>query len=229
MPIPGQTVVVASKKGRKIMLDFENLDKAKMTGTGAFDIPEILPEYEINKNLDWLPFNYAKTSTNKNTGIHFFIDDYQFARLWNAPDRYTSTLRKFDCVCSPDFSMYTNMPVAMQIYNHYRKHWLAAYWQALGVIVYPTISWSTQASFDWCFDGEPHKSIVAVSSVGTQKCTESKRGFLEGYEKMMEILAPSKVIFCGQVPEGVCSDNLVIIPPHYEQIAEKRKAKQRRE
>jgi len=210
------------------MLNFENLDKLKITGIGALDIPEILPEYEINKNLDWMPFNYAKTSADGNAGIHFFIDDYQFARLWNAPDRYISTLRRFDCVCSPDFSMYTDMPAAMQIYNHYRKHWLAAYWQAMGVIVYPTISWSTPASFEWCFDGEPHESIVAVSSVGTQNSTESKRAFLAGYEKMMEVLSPSGIIFYGKVPAEVETCNIIEIPPHYEQIAAKRKAKQRR-
>ena len=48
-----------------------------------------------------------------------------------------------------------NSPFAMQIYNQYRKHWLAAYWQLNGITVYPTISWSDENSYEWCFDGEP--------------------------------------------------------------------------
>lgn len=83
----------------------------------------------------------------------------------------------------------------MQIYNHYRKHWLAAYWQAHGLTVYPTISWSDEQSYDWCFDGEPVGGVVAVSSVGTQNNKEANRLFLKGYEEMMKRLAPLFVIF----------------------------------
>ena len=32
----------------------------------------------------------------------------------------------------------------------------------------PSISWSDEHSFDWCFDGDPVRGTVAVSSVGTQ-------------------------------------------------------------
>lgn len=30
---------------------------------------------------DLIGFNYAKTSKDKNCGIHFYLDDYQFERL----------------------------------------------------------------------------------------------------------------------------------------------------
>ena len=55
-------------------------------------------------------------------------------------------LREFRYVLSPDFSTYTEFPKAIQIYNHYRKHWVGAYLQEAGVNVIPTISLSTEDS-----------------------------------------------------------------------------------
>lgn len=205
------------------MINFENLDKFAFYGVGAYDIPQIRPTKKYPCG-DFIPANYVlteKDAASKN--VHFFVDDYQFVRHWNNPDRYISRLSEFASVCAPNFSTYVDMPVAMQIYNHYRTHWLAAYWQLHGLTVYPTISWSDERSYTWCFDGEPVGGIVAVSSVGTQQNKESKRLFLRGYEEMMKRLSPEWVIFYGKVPDE-CDWNIIRVKPHYEEIVKRRKA-----
>lgn len=203
------------------MVNFENLDKFQFFGVGRYRIPQISPITTYPEG-DFIPMNYAKSEKHpQDKNVHCFVDDYQFIRYWNNPDAYIPKLRQFRSICAPDFSTYTDMPAAMQIYNHYRKHWLAAYWQLHGVSVYPTISWSTPDSFEWCFDGEPIGGIVAVSSVGTQKSKESKRIFLRGYEKMMQRLQPTWVIFYGQVPKE-CDWNIIRIEPHYNKIVGRR-------
>lgn len=111
---------------------------------------------------------------------------------------------------SPDFSLYSDFPKALQIYNHYRKHWLGAYWQLNGIEVIPTICWSDESSFEWCFDGEPQGGTVAVSSVGTQLNKQSKQLFLNGYNEMIKRLQPETVIFYGKVPDE-CMGNIVRI------------------
>lgn len=204
------------------MLNFENLDKFQFRGCGKYNIPIIAPEKEYPFG-EFIGANYAKTAKDKcDKIVHCFVDDYQFVRYWNQPDRYLPLLKEFKAVCAPDFSLYTDMPVAMQLYNHYRKHWLAAYWQMHGMTVYPTIAWSTPDSYDWCFDGEPNGGIIAVSSVGTQQNKESKRLFLQGYEEMMKRLEPSWVIFYGKVPEE-CDWNVIRVEPHYKEIVKRRK------
>lgn len=206
------------------MLNFENLDRFCFDGVGPYDIPQIEPVTDYPSG-EFIPVNYHYTEKKpESKNIHFFVDDYQFIRYWNEPDRYIPKLSKFRAVCAPDFSTYTDMPLAMQIYNHYRKHWLAAYWQLHGMMVYPTISWSTSDSYDWCFDGEPVGSIVAVSSIGTQRDKESKRLFLQGYEEMMKRLSPPWVIFYGKVPPE-CDWNVIRVEPHYKQIRERVKEK----
>lgn len=185
------------------MLNFENLDKRIFEGAGENQIPIIYPENDLKiDELEWIPFNYAKTVKDKGKkGVHFYIDDYQFNRLWNRPDVYIDMLREFGAVTTPDFSTYTSMPMAMQIYNHYRKHWLGAYWQEHEIHVIPTISWSAPESYKWCFDGEPIGGIVSVSSVGTQKSLYPKRLFANGYRAMLSRLQPKQILWYGKVPE----------------------------
>lgn len=204
------------------MINFENLDKFSFTGVGKYEIPQIDPETKYPGG-EFVGMNYALTEKFPESKImHCFVDDYQFIRYWNNPNKYLPMISKFSAVCSPDFSTYTDMPLAMQIYNHYRKHWLASYWQLNGITVYPTISWSDEKSYDWCFDGEPVGGVVAVSSVGTQKNKESKRLFLLGYEEMMKRLNPAWVIFYGIVPEE-CDWNVIRVSPEYEKVKERSK------
>lgn len=152
---------------------FENIEKwlpAEQQTDGKYGIPIIQPLYELPFLDEWNRFcSILPKPPTKSTGVQFFIQDYQFQRVWFYPDKYVPILQKAGVVLSPDFSLYTDMPVAMQIYNHYRKHWLGAYWQQNGIKVIPSIAWSNEDSLDYCLDGEPKESIVAVSSVGTQK------------------------------------------------------------
>ena len=104
----------------------------------------------IIKNDNFIPsdligFNYAKTSKEKNVGIHFYVDDYQFERIWNYPEKYTDILADYDCILSPDFSLYMDMPMAMKIWNIYRSRQIGAFYQSKGLNVIPTISWAEEA------------------------------------------------------------------------------------
>ena len=183
-----------------------NLHLGEFERAGPHQIPVIQPVKTI-ENLHWIPFNCSMTDTmRKHRGVHFFIDDYLFDRCWNDPARYAKLLSEFRVVLSPDFSLFTDYPVAVQLYNHWRKHQLAAYWQSFGITVIPSICWSDEESFNWCFDGEPVGGVVAVSSVGTQKSQETRRLFLLGYNEMFDRLKPAKIIFFGDVPEGCCGN-----------------------
>ena len=190
--------------------NYENLNKRIFEGVGEYNIPALKSAvYEVE---NWISFNFARGCDEpERHGIHFFIDDYQFMRLWTNPDAYLDKLGQFQAVCTPDFSTYTDFPKAIQIYNHYRKHWLGAYWQEHGIKVIPTISWSDEESFDWCFDGEPVGGMVAVSSVGTQGSARAAQFFEAGYNEMKRRLQPAQIVMYGTVPECAQSDNLLTL------------------
>jgi hypothetical protein len=165
-------------------------------GVGEYGIPSIQPIYEVPSIDRWLEFEKAKKLRHKpkKTGVHFFEYDFKFECVWNFPDRYAEVLSQYDCVLSPDFSIYVDIPRAVQIFNHYRKHWLAAYWQDKGITIIPTVRWGWEDSYDFCFDGEPMNSVIAVSNVGCTQDKEMKKMWMQGYEKMLEVLNPKEIL-----------------------------------
>ena len=179
-----------------------NLELGHFQLDGPFGIPKLVPAH-LNDRISWIPFNCVMSDQHREShGVHFFIDDYLFQRAWNDPCRYAHLLSGYQAVMTPDFSMFTDYPVAVQLYNHWRKHQLGAYWQNLGLTVIPSICWSDHDSYAWCFDGEPVGGTVAVSSVGTQKNPLARALFMDGYAEMLRRLEPEKIIFFGDVPAG---------------------------
>lgn len=146
---------------------------------------------------DLIGFNYAKTSQKKNCGIHFYIDDYQFERLWNYPEKYIDILKEYDCILSPDFSLYLDMPMPMKIWNVYRSRQIGAYYQSCGIKVIPTISWAEEETFDFCFQGIPENSIVSVSTVGVKEDKNALKIWHDGMNAMIEKIHPSDILVYG--------------------------------
>lgn len=181
------------------MPQYLNLQERIFDGAGQYDIPQLLPETAVDVD-EWTGFNYAQSTKEPDKkGIHFFLDDYQFERVWNSPSRYAETLKKFGAVLTPDFSLYRDFPKAIQIFNHYRKHWVGAYWQECGLKVIPTIAWSDKESYNWCFDGEPEGGIVAVSNVGCMRKKEARQLFMDGYNEMLTRLQPTEILVFGHI------------------------------
>lgn len=182
------------------MSEYLNLLTMVFDGVGEYHIPQIKPVTELYVK-DWIGFNFVSTTKKQRetTGVHFYIDDYQFERVWNAPWRYSKTFKEFGAVMSPDFSTYLDFPKAVRIFNHYRKHWCGAYWQEMGAIVIPTIEWGLPEDDDWCFDGEPEGGIVAVSNVGIMRDKELRTNYMRGYKEMLIRLQPKEVLMFGHI------------------------------
>lgn len=83
----------------------ENMNYPQFGTEGKFDIPVLKPcRYQLT---EFVGFNYARTTKNKDEkGIHFFLDDYQFERVWREPMAYIDLLAQYQCVMTPDFSLY---------------------------------------------------------------------------------------------------------------------------
>ena len=193
------------EKVQKRVANILNLELAQFEGVGKYDIPYIEPVRELPKITEWIGFNYVLSDKNpEGKGVHFFVDDYQFERVWNNPDAYVKKLLQYEAVIAPDFSPYGDMPLATQIFNHYRKHWVARYFQERGVNIIPCIRASTdERSLDFYLDGEPRGGIVAISSMWVNKSKELKDYFMREYNLMYETLKPCKVLVYGTKIEGL--------------------------
>ena len=156
----------------------------------------------IIKNDNFIPskligFNYAKTNKEKNVGIHFYLDDYQFERLWNKPEDYVDSLKEYECILSPDFSLYMDMPMPMKIWNIYRSRLIGQYYQSQGIKVIPTLSWAEEETFEFCFEGIPKGSIVSISTIGVKKNKEALKIWKAGVDELIRRIEPSTILIYG--------------------------------
>lgn len=175
-----------------------NLHLVDRGGCGAGGFQDLDPVDVRPEEL--MGFNYAKSTdagAKRGNGCHFFIDDYQFERVWTSPERYLDVLKPFGCVLTPDFSLYMDMPAPMQAWNRYRSQALGRYWQGNGLTVVPTLSWAQAESYTFCFDGVPRHSTVATSTVGVKGDAEALAVWMDGMREAMRRVEPSRVLLYG--------------------------------
>lgn len=190
---------------------------------GMYDFP-ILDKVDKQFLNSAVPFNEFKSLKDKNVWVHFFIDDYQFERLWNKPTQYINLLKQAKGVITTDYSMYRDMPRAVQIYNCYRNRALARFLQTNGVNILPAVGWSDVESFAYCFDGIVKGSAVAISSNGCLKDKEARALFLKGFKKLLETINPCQVVIVGKVPEELEPKQIIKnLTSFGEKFAERRK------
>ena len=192
-------ITSTSSIARKSQLDNLHLKKF-VNFADCYEMPTLKACNIIPTSL--VSFNAALTAKDHNQCVHFFIDDYQFERIWNLPDRYVECLRQFQCVIAPDFSQYTDMPYPQRMWNNYRGKFIGAWLQSQGVTVIPNVTWSLPDSYEYCFDGIPQQSVIAINSTGAARYGLTRFLWLKGYREALSRLRPLAVIRYGTMIPG---------------------------
>lgn len=161
---------------------------------GKYQMPVLEPCYKIPKRM--LGFNYAMTSDEYDACIHFYLDDYQFERVWNQPDKYIDILKRFDMVLTPSYSLYLNMAEPIKIYNVYRSRLLGQMMQNAGMHVVPLVYWADEQSFEYCFDGLPKNSILSTLTMGTSD-PEVMEHWKKGMDELIKRKSPKTLLLYG--------------------------------
>ena len=137
---------------------------------------------------------YNDRKENRAKGLHFFVDDCRFEGAYSNPEKYLEKVSQYSFACTPDYSTYANMNIWRQIESIAHSRWCGAFWQSQGVLVVPTVSWSTPESYEFCYDAIEKGCIVAVGMIG---CKHAKEEFLDGYTEMLRRIEPTAVICFG--------------------------------
>lgn len=99
--------------GRDRTIGAYHLDLMPMVGLTDDGMPLMMPCDVVPDDL--MGFNYANGCKDPDVrcsnGVHFFLDDYQFERIWRFPLDYGDRLADFQCVLTPDYSLYRDMPL----------------------------------------------------------------------------------------------------------------------
>lgn len=167
--------------------------------TGRYGIPALERcHFEPTMLAAWHDPHGRETAANENGAIHFFLDDYRFERVWNAPAKALEKIDQVGAALTPDFSLWRKMPIAVQIWQIYRSRWCGVYWQYHGVQVIPTVSWSDPESFEFAFEGLPENSVLAVSALGVSATNLDL--FLIGLNQLIDRFTPEMLLCYGTMP-----------------------------
>ena len=156
-------------------------------------------EFPLVKPTAFVPdkaisFHSALKATNHRQWVHFYIHDLHFERVWNNPKRYLPMLARFEGVITPDFSLYRDMPLAMQIWNTYRNRALAYWLQSNGIAIVPNVRWGDERTYAFAFEGLPPGGSVAISTNGCIQNKLDRSYFQKGLAALVEKLKPATII-----------------------------------
>ena len=177
---------------------------ARFEANNYYGFPEIFEIPDKINVSNWLDFDTARRNKgngakrpadNGTSGVHFFISDYKFNSVWEYPSRYIEMFKRFDFIVSPDFSLYYDFPVSLQIFNKFRNHWLSAYYSVYDVTVIPNVSVSLPDCWDWSFLGYPKNSVLAFSDIGSMSSKSERDIVYSAYNEMIKRLEPIQIIY----------------------------------
>lgn len=117
-------------------LDKRDIPDAIFPTDNDYEIPLLRLDLQA-RSFD-LPFSVWGTLSRQykmNGGTYaFYTDDYRFNALWTDPTLIVNS--GVANIVEPNFSCYETMPVAIGIYQVYRKRWLARWSQDYGVRIF---------------------------------------------------------------------------------------------
>lgn len=187
---------------------------------GKYKIPEI-PKADLSdkdfENLLLIGFDRTNKQKDLDRIVHFFLYDYKFERVWKDPEGCIERLKNYKAVLSPDFSMYIQMNPVIKLYNTFRNRYCGAYFASKGLKVIPSVNWGNEDTFDFCFEGIPKGSTVAVSTYQVSEHgnhADQKDFFMKGYNEMLKRIEPERII-CYHEPFDEMNGNIVYV--NYEQ------------
>lgn len=184
---------------------------------GNWDIPllenisQTIPERMV------LFTNRAKDNSPSTACLHFYTDDWRFTGIWNYPIRYLKTLQRYGAVVTPDFSVYMDMPLALQVDSVYRSHAVGFWLGKCGIPVIPNIRWGDERSYEFCFDGIPTHSMVAIGTNGCLRNPLDRKTFKLGLDVMCFRLQPHTILVYGPTPKDMfqsCVDAGIKVVPY---------------
>lgn len=174
------------------MLNAFDVFDMKLTGK---DYPELESCFVVPNNL--IPFDKCIRSVRYDSWVHFYIEDYQFERIWTSPNRYVNLLSRFEGIISPDFSIYYDMPIHMKRWNMYRNKFISAYMQNRGINVIPSIQIVDPVLWEDSINGIAKGGIISVNATGIKRRYFAKQIFKQQMRFIINSLEPIAIICYG--------------------------------
>lgn len=168
---------------------------------GEMEIPCVKTTEKLPTRL--VSFSHAIAEKNHSGFVVFYEHDEKIEALWNQPNRYLPILKRFDGVITPDYSLYYDMPLVMQVWNTYRGKAVGAWLNDNGIPTIPNVRWGDERTYELACLGVERNSTIAVGTHGCIKSKEYKQQFINGFDYVLQRLCPKTVIVYGHAPSKI--------------------------
>lgn len=193
----GLSMLSVKQRRKKIHENMHLMDG--MTFTQDLHYPQMNPYTGLTDFVN-VPYKNRASHDGRNEAVHFFLNDFEFRdAVWGNLENTTQTISKFDYVYTPDLTLWRDLPT--DFYNRenvFRTRFVGAYWQKCGFNVIPTASWGDMASFAYCFEGLPMRSVIAVSGMGNRRSADAFNRWCYGLRRLEEAKVPILIIVYGE-------------------------------
>lgn len=168
---------------------------------GFLEIPKVDGINEVPDDL--VSFSKIQASGDYSKWIHPYEHDYVIERIWKYPQKYLPIIKKYAGIISPDFSLYRDMPLIMQIYNIFRSRMIARWLQDNGVKVIINVRFGDRRTYKIACMGIPKHCTIAIGTHGTMKFREDRKVLEEGVAFVLKELEPNVLIIYGTASKRI--------------------------
>lgn len=143
-------------------------------------------------------FPWEEKSKYKGHGaIHFYCEDVYLSGIWNSAKRYPvpAVVRRAGVALTPDYSVFTDWPAALNQWQVYRARLLGSIWSTHGIAVIPSLMWGETSQYSYLFDGLPTGGTFAISTGHTKGDEDVFKAF---YVEALKRCQPELMLVYGQ-------------------------------
>lgn len=168
---------------------------------GKYGFPQIaqtnlIPEDPV------LPINFLKSTKDRQKyWFHCFTSDKNFHKIYNRFQDYLKLLEQVKGIISADFSLFRDYREEVLIANCRANRLVDYALQQAGIPTIPTAGFADASSWEWCFDGLPKNSTVAITTNCLGRDPEANRLFVGGVNTLVEKIQPTAIVVCGKLPD----------------------------
>ena len=145
--------------------------------------------------------------------LTFYTEDWRFEKVWAES---VESLKKIvplhpAAFTAPDFSLYGDDPLVVQMWNIYRARWVARYWQKAGLRLIPSLATSTnQDCYDFAYAGLPkHPSLMSMQlRQGGIKSKQQHDSTHKEIAQLIERVAPERLVIYGVAAKSKLASTL---------------------
>ena len=176
---------------------------AGATYAGDFEMPVIRGTDKIPERLVRFSDSKSRKRNDPSAWVAPYEHDIKLRPMWRNAFKYMDRLLEHPGIISWDFSMYLNMPFALQYWNCFRGRLIGSLYEHCGGICIPNIRPSDHRSFAYAFDGLPTEATVAMGTTGALDTPQSKMIFATYVDETVKRLRPKNIIVYGEAPESI--------------------------